>query len=435
MPACKTVLAVLIAALLAGCAGPREAGEDEPPGAAPRSTGSGGYLDPGLAPSALAARSIQLYGQNEASLPIMQLGTNDVLTLEFDLMTDRARPLTIYFYHADRTWQRDLLPGEYMTGFFNDQILDYRSSTASQSQYVHYNYRFPNQAIGFRLSGNYILRVTEVGAEDEPLLERAFFVTEQAANPDLFLEQVLLGGAAFPGTLPFVRFTPPQAIQGNVFDYDVCFVRNGRIERARCSDQPLLGSQPALQFDLEREEAFFPEAADYFVDVSSLRVGPGIERTDLTTNPYEVQLAPDYANFPGHPGAPLLNGQPVISSAVTGIGDADVTGDYAEVIFTFIPPENEPLEGELLVFGSFNGWQYDPAYRMQWDPVEEVYQGRFLMKQGQYEYRYFSPDRRLRQILATATPRLENLYMAFVYFSDNSVSTDRLLAVGGTMTR
>ena len=105
------------------------------------------------------------------------------------------------------------------------------------------------------------------------------------------------------------------------------------------------------------------------------------------------------------------------------------------MVFTLIPPENEPLEGDLLISGSFNSWQYDPAYRMTWEPGEGVYKGRVLLKQGQYEYRYFSPDRRLRQILSTAMPRTDNLYMAFVYFSDNSVSTDRLLGVGGTMTR
>ncbi|HEX7070108.1 MAG TPA: glycogen-binding domain-containing protein, partial [Rhodothermales bacterium] len=206
-----------------------------------------------------------------------------------------------------------------------------------------------------------------------------------------------------------------------------------RLERARCSDQPLLASQPALQFDLEREQAFFPEAADYFLDVSTLRASHHIESTDLTTTPYTVRLEPDLASFPGRPGSPLLNGQPVISAVVPG--DADVFADYASVVFTFVPPENEPLDGDLLISGSFNNWQYDPQYRMQWDPADEVYRATLLLKQGQYEYRYFSPDRRLRQILANAAPRAENLYMAFVYFSDTSVSTDRLLGVGGTFTR
>ena len=426
---------IALAVISAGCKGPNAAGEE---GAAPRvppAEAGDGYLDPGLAPSATTARSIQLYGQSETSLPILALGSSERLTLEFDLMTDRSRPLSVYFYHADRTWRRDLVPAEYMASFYYDQILDYRNSTASQSRYVHYTYRFPNESIRFRLSGNYIVRVTEQGDEERILFERAFFVTEQSANPDLYLEQVLLGGTAFPGTLPLVRFTPPQSLQGNVFDYDVCFVRNGRIERARCSDEPLLSMQPALQFDLEREHAFFPEAADYFMDISSLRVSPSVESTDLTKTPYEIRLAPDYASFPGTPGAPMLNGQPVVTGAVTGLGDADVAADYASVVFSFVPPENEQLDGELLLTGSFNNWQYDPEYRMTWVPEESLYRGQILLKQGQYEYRYFSPDRRMRQILAHATPRAENLYLAFVYFSDTSVSTDRLLGVGGTLAR
>lgn len=432
----KNRLAIWFAiAMLAGCAGSKEAGEQEAETRPSRTTDPVVYLDPGLAPADALARSVQLYGRSESSLPIMAIGTSDRLTLEFDLMTDRPRPLSVYFYHADRMWRRDLLPAEYMAGFYNDHLLEYRASQAVQSRYVHYAYTFPNENVRFRLSGNYIVRVTEQGEEDEVLFERAFFVSEQAANPDLYLEQVLLGGTAFPGVLPLVRFTPPEAIRGDVFNYDVCFVRNGRIERARCSSEPMLAAQPALQFDLRREQAFFPEAADYFLDVSTFRAGRQIESVDLTRTPYLVRLEPDYAQFPGHPGAPPLNGQTVISGAVPHVADPDVNGDYAEVIFSFIPPDDEPLDGEILVTGSFNNWQYDPDYRMEWVADQSRYEARVLLKQGQYEYRYFSPDRRMRQILSQATPRQDNLYTAFVYFSDNRVSTDRLLAVGGTRSR
>lgn len=425
----------VVIALFAGCAGSKEAGEPEGEPRQDRTYDPIGYLDPGLAPADVRARSVQLYGRTEASLPIMALGTSDRLTLEFDLMADHPRPLSVYFYHADRTWRRDLLPAEYMSGFYSDHLLEYRPSQAVQSRYVHYTYRFPNENVRFRLSGNYIVRVTEQGNENEVFFERAFFVSEQAATPDLYLEQVLLGGMAFPGVLPLVRFTPPEAIRGDVFNYDVCFVRNGRIERARCSSEPMLAAQPALQFDLQRDQAFFPEAADYFLDISSFRGGRQVESVDLTRTPYLVRLEPDYAQFPGHPAAPLLNGQSVISGAVTGVADPDLNGDYADVVFSFIPPDEEPVDGEILVTGSFNNWQYDPDYRMEWRPEQRRYEATVLLKQGQYEYRYFSPDRRMRQILAQATPRQENLYTAFVYFSDNRVSTDRLLAVGGTRSR
>ena len=432
------ILCVLTSAAtcFAGCSGGREAGEadartsDDPLAERfiPRE-----FSDPGLAPSSTDIKTVQLYGEEETDLPIMQLATGRGLTLEFDLMSRQARPLSVYFYHADRSWRRDLLPTEYLQGFTYDEILEYQTSHASASDYVHYTYRFPNENIRFRLSGNYILRVAEQGAEHEVLFERAFFISEEAASPDLLVESIMLGIAAFPGTLPLVRFTPPQSIQGNAFDYDVCFVRNGRIERARCSDRPILASQPTLQFDLERHDAFYPEAADYFLDLSSLNVRRGIERTDLSTAPHQVVLEPDYANFPGTLGAPLLNGQTIVSDAAQNLGDADVFAEYVETRFSFVPPDEEPLEGELLLTGSFNDWQYDPSYRMEWVADARRYEGVFLLKQGLYEYRYFSPDRRLRRILSNAMPRTENLYLAFVYYSDMRVSTDRLLGVSGTL--
>ena len=289
-------------------------------------------------------------------------------------------------------------------------------------------YRFPNDDIDFRISGNYILRVTEQGREEEVLFERAFFVTEQAAPLDMRLDNVLVGGRAFASVLPIVQFTPPPDLRGNVFDYDVCFVRNGQFDRARCTDRANLAAQPALQFYLEPEMAFEPQAADYFLDLSAIRVGPQIEAADFGEVPYEVRLEPDYARFPGAPGREVLHGQSVVSGAVRDVPDADLSGEYVEVVFSYVPPEEQPLEGDLVLTGSFNGWQYDPANRLAWVPERGRYEGAALIKQGLHEYRYFTPDRRLRRLLTGTPPQTENLYTSLIYYNDIRLNTDRLLA-------
>lgn len=431
----KAVAGMLIFCMAAGCAGTgeqREAGSSPAP-RAPRYDDA--FLDLNLATASRDVRTIQLYlGADERNLPVLPLPSGEQLTLEFDLMGEDPRPLSVYFYHADRSWRRDLSPAEYLSAFHRDDLLDYTRSNTMDRRYVHYTYAFPNDDIRFEISGNYVLRVTEMGLEDDVLFERAFFVSEQVAPAEMGAENLLYGGP-FPVTLPIVRFTPPAAIQGNVFDYDVCFVRNGRLERSRCTDQPVLAAQPALQFDLQPEEGFRPEAADYFLDLSNLRVGPRIEATDLAGSPYRVTLQPDYAAFPGDGLSPLLNGQPVVSGAVRDLTEADVAGEYVDVLFSYVPPEEQPLEGELIVTGSFNNWQYDPANRLSWVPEVKRYEGYVTLKQGQYEYRYFSPDRRLRRLQLSAAPRMENLYNAFVYYTDIHLHTDRLLTVSGMVTR
>ncbi len=403
----------------AGCSGPKE-GEQAPNRRARPQRAEPPAVDLHLSTALDQVQTIQLYAGTEDQLPIVPLRGGGKLTLEFDLMESSGRPLSAYFYHADRSWQRDLTPGEYLTSFDRDDLFDYAVSRNTQIAYTHYRYAFPNQSINFRISGNYILRVTEQGREDEVLFERAFFVTENATATQFNIDPVMTGGSGYPSSQPVLTFTPPPALAGNVFDYNVCFVRNGQLDGTRCSDRPSLSQQPDLLFYLQPESAFEPQAADYFLDLRALRVGAKIERTDFSASPYQVTLAPDYARFPASGFDPLLNGQAVVPN--------DVEGEYAEVLFSYVPPREERLPGGVFLAGSFNGWILDLGKELRWEAERGRYEGRLLLKQGQYEYRYTSPDRQVRSELRSALPRSENLYAAFVYFSDSSLNTDRLLA-------
>jgi hypothetical protein len=391
---------------------------------------------PDLAVPDSTIRSIQLHRTgDERQLPILSLRSGETLTLSFDLMEGRGRPLSVWFYHANRRWQRDLVSSEYLDGFPNDHLLNYTPSRGTVVPYTHYTYRFPNDNIRFTLSGNFVVRVSEQGREDAVLFERAFFVTEQTTPVEMGLENVLVAGNGFSSVAPLVRFTPPTDIQANVFDYQVCFVQNGDLTRPRCTDRPTLVQQPALQFYLEPEAAFPPQPAAYFVDVSQLRIGGRIEATNLTRTPYRLTLEPDYARFPGNSIDPLLNGQVVIAGAVRDVFDPPVAADYALVGFRFVPIDEQPLSADLYVTGSFNGWRSDTATRLVWVPESRWYEGEVLLKQGQYEYRYLTTDARTRRALTGASPRFENLYTALVYYNDLRVSTDRLIGVQSVVSQ
>jgi hypothetical protein len=425
----------LLLVLAGGCATSKER-DGEPRERRSRSRSidaSPSFVEMNLAAPARDVRSIQLFlGDDERQPPIVGLRSPQSLTLRFDVIEAPGRPLSVYFYHADRRWRRDLSPAEYLASFQRDDILDFTPSRLTNTRYTHYAYRFPNASVEFLISGNYVLRVTEQGQEDDVLFERAFFVTEQSAPVEMGAQSVLMGSGGYPATLPVARFSPPNAMAGDVYNYEVCFVRNGRYDFARCTDRPVLTTLPSLQFHLQPEYAFEPEPADYFVDLGTLRSSGRIEAVDLGTVPYRVRLEADYARFPGTPLAPQLNGQPVIGAGVRDVGEPNVSAEYVSVQFGFVPPNEEPLESEIIVIGSFNGWRYDPDNRLTWIPERGRYEGDIVLKQGQYEYQYFSADRRLRQMLASAPPRNESLYSAFVYYTDLRVNTDRLLSVGLT---
>ena len=379
--------------------------------------------------------SVQLHaGTGENALPILQLGEGIPLRLAFDVMAARGRPVSISFYHADRTWRRDLIPAEYMARFQRDDILDYRPSRSTFVDYVHYEYSFPNGSIDFSMSGNYILRVHEQGREDEVLFERPFFVSEQSVPLDMRFDNVLVAGRQYSSIQPFVRFRPGDPTT-NVFDYSVCFLRDALYGAMRCAEQPSLEVSPDLLFYLEPRNAFTPLPVPFHINIADIRPGGRIERADQQSVPWRVFVDPDLAELGGSTVDPFLNGQARIRSAAGVRGEADFEAEYVAVELRLVPPGNQPISGTVGVVGTFSGWRLHEKNLLSWNEQEGWYEGAVMMKQGQHAYRYVSTHAGLQASLETGMPQLQNLFTTMVYYADIRRQTDRLVAVQGVISR
>lgn len=424
----RRLLALLLVPVLAVAGCVASEATDDRSGPTARSTTKTGLA---LAPQAKAIRTVQLYRTgDETNLPVVVLDESGTLTLAFDLMAEEGRPLTVSFHHADRTWTRDLSPSRVLETYHDDRLSDYESSLGTTLPYVHYTYKFPNDDIQFQLSGNYILRVTERGQRDSVLFERPFFVSEQTGRLQAGGEAFAPAGQQQPSVRPVARFDPPPELSGNAVGYAACFVRNGRVSDVRCQDRAQL-ARPQLGFELSREEAFAPTTANYTVDLGNLRAGNSIMRTDRTRSPIQVLLEPDYAQFGGGGDFEAsLNGQIVVTEAVRGRSEPALSAEYVETTFAFVPPNEQPLTGGVLVTGSFSGMDPARGIEMEWQPDRSQYEGTVLLKQGRYQYFYQSPDARLERTLRSAQSRFRNSYATFLYYRDVSRGTDRLLRVG-----
>ena len=433
------VVVLLLLLLLTGCASTQE-NED---GARSREVVDPDNVAPQMAADAPAIRTIQLHPTRQrrrtipvdAQLPVVTLDSGEQLRLSFDLMDPRGRPLNVYFYQATRRWERRLSPSEYMQGFQRDDLTEYQPSEATQVNYTHYTYAFPNERIGFTLSGNYIVRVTEQGDEEAVLFERAFFISEQEGSIDLRFDRVPVAGFNGLALQPLVRVRPPRDLQGRVFDFTACFVRDGRVDRTRCADRPQLMDQPTLQFELDRRRGFAPVGGDYRLDLRALRTTRQIEAINRAPVPFRVRLAPDLARFP-NPGTEVpLNGQPV-TSRVRDVPRPETNGAYVQATFQFVPPEEEPVNGEVVLIGSFNNWAANAqAPVLTWDSALGRYVGEAQLKQGEYEYRYVQAgDRQLRSLAEGLPPQRSNV-TAFIYYRDLQRNTDRLIAFTDDLVR
>ena len=378
--------------------------------------------------------TVQLYREgDELALPIVSMGTGEQLVLSFDRVGETVgQPLSVFFYHLDREGRRDLSPVEYLDGFTTGEIRDYRSSLGTRIEYVHYRYTFPNADISFRISGNYVVRVTELGREDAVLFERAFFVTEERAEVDLVIGTGTLFGGGGSVLQPIARLTPDADLNGQLFDYSVCFARNGQIGATRCADDASLVSQALYQYELPRRAAFPVDGPLYQADIGELRPGRDVDRVDFTTDPFQVVLAQDYARFGSDFVAAALTGQSVVRSVASTVQQPTIGAEYVDTFFTYVPDDERELEGPVILSGAFNGWSVDPAYAMRWNEEERTYTATLLLKQGTYLYRYAVADPEERELRERERGvGRESLYTALVYFRDVSLGTDRLV---GTRT-
>lgn len=422
-------LLVILGLLLGGCVSSDQTdGESAADSTATQPTSD--PPGPDLAPQRESVRTVQLYeGADERNFPISTLRSGDQLTLEFDLMRQEGQPLSVYFQHADRTWSRDLSPSQFLESYHNDKLLDYQRSQGTVVPYVHYEYRFPNDDIRFRVSGNYVLRVTKQGQPDSVLFERPFFVTDDAGSLQMGTESIPVPGQRQQSVRPVARFDPPAELRGDPFGYTVCFVRNGRLPDTRCEERPLLAQQPTLTFEVDRDRSFEPSTADYTVDLSNLCGGASIETTDRTVTPFQVLLEPDYAQFTGRDLDANLNGQILIRGVLDTYANPAIRAEYVRTTFAFVPPNERPLSGKVVVAGSFSGMDANRGTRMQWQSDRRRYEGAVLLKQGRYQYFYSASDPLLRRTIRESQPRRQNTYTAFVYYQDPSRRTDRLLRI------
>ncbi len=419
-------LATLASALLlSACALPPELERDSTGPVPPATTAA-------LAATDARVRTVQLHlTGEEATLPVLSMRGSQTLTLEFDVLTEGSgAPLEVSFQHTTRAGVPDLLPTEYLTGFERDDITDYRPSGATAVPYVHYRYTFPNTLVGFEKSGAYRLRVSERGGP--VLFERPFYLSEDRAEATLGFGTTLAGGNAGISIQPAARIQPqPDLARFDAVQYTVCFARDGRTDAPRCAPEPRLLDQALFQFYLPREEAFPPPAPLYEVDLGLLAPNTQVLETDRAARPPTALLDLDFADFGGDVQQAVL-GVPLVTSVFRDVGQADTQAEYVDVTFRYVPEGQRQSLSPVYVRGSFNGWRNDAENIMEWTPEGRRYETTLRIKQGVYVYEYVSPGGAPRRQVAL---NQSGLYTAFVFLSDPSAFTDRLIAVQSAVQR
>jgi hypothetical protein len=129
-------------------------------------------------------KTVQLYSESfELSQPLLALTSTEKLKLSFDDLDADLKNYSYTLIHCNANWEpSDLVPAEYIDGFMDNNINDYRYSFNTLQKFTHYTASFPNNSLRITRSGNYILKVYVNSNPDDLVLTRRFMIHENILN-------------------------------------------------------------------------------------------------------------------------------------------------------------------------------------------------------------------------------------------------------------
>lgn len=366
-------------------------------------------------------------------VPVIGLQTGETLVLSFDELFPETDFYQYTFVHCNANWEpSNLMQQEYLQGPIMSDIKDYKFSSNTYQQYVHYTLVFPNNEITFTKSGNYLLKIFRNFDEEELVITRRFMVLDNHTK---------IEGNVKPATNPAQRFTHQEVdfqvdyknyqIPNPFQDVKAVILQNNSWATAIMGLKPLFVSNNTLNYNYENEN-LFPGINEFrYFDIRSLRFySNNVARkfvdslTNVVLKSAELRGHLTYLKYIDYDGKRVV--------ANSDGHDVSTDGDYAWVHFILQSP-NEINMGPVYVYGGLTDWNIDERYRMKYYPDKKYYYGKFLLKQSYYNYLYVIPDQKTGKPTFTFTEgnhqETENEYYIYIYHKNQYYGYDELIGM------
>ncbi len=355
----------------------------------------------------------------EMSLPIIGLNTIETIRLSFDDLEGDIKRYKYTILQCDANWQiSQLQPSNYVDGFTEDYIEDYKISINTIQKYTHYNLVFPKETMKITKSGNYILKVY-TNNSDEPLIIKRFMVLEQVVNINgKIKDATLLNDKRFKQEVDFSISTNNYIINNPSRNLSVKIYQNMRPDNAICSLKPRLIIGNELDYDYDEGNTFNGGNEFRNFDIKSLKYNSErIYQINYEEGANHVYLHNDFARrFKVYKSEEDINGKRAIKADY--IRDSEIEADYTYVHFT-LPYDIPTVEGNIYVYGALTDWKLDNNSRMTYNYKRRAYEGIVFVKQGYYNYQYIllKPNKEIDDTFVEGNHSdAENDYFIFVYY-------------------
>lgn len=380
-------------------------------------------------------KTVQLHDESfEISQPILNLNSAEKLKLSFDDLDADLKNYSFTVIHCSNNWEPSgLVTAEYLDGFQDITINDYRYSFNTLQKYTHYNALFPNNSARLTKSGNYILKVYQDGNTDKIILTRRFMVYENKVMITAKSSAAsIIADRNFKQEIDFTINHTGYTITNPFTDLSVVITQNNRWDNAKTTLKPLFVKDMELVYDFDEENVFTGGNEFRNFDMKSIRYQSdriGDVKSDSAGN--QVYLLPDEKRtFKRYYTNADINGNYLVK--VQEGNHSEVEADYCYVHF-FLPYDDVLTDGNLYIFGAFNAWKCNQDNLMVYNNKRFGYEGKVYLKQGYYNYEYVflkdgatAADETLLEGMHYET---ENDYTIYVYHRKQGTFYDQLIGV------
>ncbi len=379
-------------------------------------------------------KSLRIYRPDDPfGPPVIRLGSNDVLVVNFDVLSEDRDYLRYRLVHCNADWSKStLVDSEFLDGFNEGEIDDSRFSSATTVHYVNYNLVIPNGDIRPKLSGNYLLQIYPESDPENIWAQCRFMVSE---------EKVSVSGNVTTRTdvdynkshqqLELAVDTRESGVSDPFNDLFVVVQQNGRLDNEVALRQPLRMSGTVSVYE-HQPQLIFEAGNEYrrMETVSTQFPSMGVERVEYFDPYYYHELQADEPrNEVQYLYDRTQNGGYVIREYNSS--DSDTEADYTVVVFSLYMPYD--LELTVFLDGDFTMRRFDDNARMNYNRERGCYERLMLLKQGAYNYQYLAVPTGARR---GYTAQIEgdkyqtvNRYTVKVYERKPGSRADRLLGV------
>lgn len=376
-------------------------------------------------------KTVQVVANNNVfSAPVIELNSRDIITVKFDNLAIEEPRIRYRLLYCNADWTpSSLSETEYLRGFNDNVIDDYRFSENTTVSYIHYRLSFPNDDIQLLLSGNYVVEIYDDYDREHVLLTACFSVVEP-------LVAIVASASGVTDIdmhnahqqLNFVINHPQIAFRDPINEVKVTVLQNNCRNNQQESLNPTFIQPNRLVFEHNRS-LIFDAGNEYrrFEIINTHYNGMGVFKTRYENPYYHATLYTDEVRA----NKSWLydedqNGRFIVRNS--DAYDSDVEADYLLVHFSLTM--EQPILQPIFLDGDFTYNCFLPDTKMNYTPQSGSYHQSVMLKQGAYNFRYLCEQN--KNVYSTACIEgnyyeTRNEYRIMVYYRPFGVRYDRLI--------